>query len=356
MAKRDPEKSARNRIIAKIKDDLRALLPTVLRETGASSELSLNAKIGSKNDEFLDLKNEVVHSQDEFVNRWLKGLKAAANTYDADAYNWILGNIKNSAAFKKYLILFLKRSYLKRFEEFSKNRPKQAESELWIGQENANYGLFVTPRFNGQNWENDKSEIRKFKYPYWTIGHVLETGLVVPWKNKRFKFNDLDQYLLFFTDTLVRNSGSGYEYSIAELYADFVQNSDSPSGVPLLIPEFRYRGLEKKHKYRLDFLIINPFTLNRYGIELSPWSTHGYLSKTKGKTQKQINAQAQANFEKEVKKVRDYFKTHGVYTLVYTDEQLADCVTLFERDIVPLLKPEKPATQLSFEVMEEFDD
>lgn len=356
MAKRDPEKSARNRIIAKIKEELRALLPSVLHETGAFSELSLNAKIGSKHDEFFDLKNEVIHSQDEFVNKWLKGLKAASNTFDGGSYNWLLENIKESPAFKKYLILFLKRSYLKRFEELSKNRPEQAESELWIGQENANYGLLVTPRFNGESWENDKSEVRKFKHAYWTIGHVLETGLVVPGKNKRFKFNDLDQYLLFFTDTLVRNSGSGYEYSIAELYSDFVANSDNPNGVPLLIPEFRYRGLEKKHKYRLDFLIINPFTLNRYGIELSPWSSHGYLSKTKGKTQKEINLQAQENFEKEAKKLRDYFKTHGVYTLIYTDEQLSDCETLFERDIVPLLKSEKPATQLSFEVMEEFAD
>lgn len=356
MAKRDPEKSARNRIIAKIKEELRALLPVVLEETGATSELSLNAKIGSKNDEFFDLKNEVIHSQDEFVNKWLKGLKAAANTFDDSAYTWLLSNIKKSPAFKQYLVLFLKRSYLKRFEELTKNRPSQAESELWIGQENANYGLLVTPRFNGENWENDKSEIRRFKHPYWTIGHVLETGLVVPNKNKRFKFNDLDQYLLFFTDTLVRNSGSGYEYSIAEQYSDFVANSDNPNEIPLLIPEFRYRGLEKKHKYRLDFLIINPFTLNRSGIELSPWSSHGYLSKTKGKTQKEINSQAQENFEKEAKKLRDYFKTHGVYTLIYTDEQLADCETLFDRDIVPLLKTEKPATQLSFEVMEEFEN
>jgi len=356
MAKRDPEKSARNRIIGKIKDELRALLPTVLAETGAISEESLNAKIGSKHDEFFDLKNEVILSQDEFTNKWLRGLKAAATTHGSDAYTWILGNIKNSASFKKYLLLFLKRSYLKRFDELSKNRPKSSDSVLWIGQENANYGLLVTPRFVGGEWENDKSEIRKFDHGYWTIGHVLKTGLVIPGKNKIFKFNDLEQYLLFFTDTLVRNSGSGYEYAIAEQYADFVRESENPLDVPLLIPEFRYRGLEKKHKYRLDFLLINPYTLNRYGIELSPWSTHGYLSKTKELTQKKINEVAQGNFEKETKKLRDYFKTHGIYTLIYTDEQLADCVSLFSNDIAPLLKAEKPSNQLSFQIMEEFDD
>jgi hypothetical protein len=356
MAKRDPEKSARNRIISEIKEDLRALLPKVLKDTGAVSEESLNAKIGSKHDDFFDLKNEVILSQDEFTNKWLRGLKAAATTGYSDAYQWILKNIKNSESFKRYLLLFLKRSYLKRFDELSRNRPKEAESALWIGQENANYGLLVTPRFRNGAWENDRSEIRKFSQGYWTIGHVLQTGLVLPGKNKIFKFSDLEQYLLFFTDTLVRNSGSGYEYSIAEKYADFVMESGSPMDIPLLIPEFRYKGLEKKHKYRLDFLIINPFTLNRYGIELSPWSTHGYLAKTKSLTQKQINDMAQENFEGEARKLREYFKTHGIYTLIYTDEQLADCAALFSNDIVPLLKTEKPSNQLSFQIMEEFGD
>ncbi|MEN4535371.1 hypothetical protein [Pantoea agglomerans] len=356
MAKRDPEKSARNRIIAKIKEELRTLLPAVLAETGVVSELSLNAKIGSKHDEFFDLKNVVILSQDEFTNKWLLGLKVAANTYNSDAYTWILDSLKNSVTFKKYLFLFLKRSYLKRFDEFSKNRPKSSESILWIGQENANYGLLVTPRFQNGVWENDKSEIRKFDHGYWTIGHVLKTGLVIPGKDKVFKFNDLEQYLLFFTDTLVRNSGSKYEYIIAEQYANFVRKAKHPYDVPLMIPEFRYLGLEKKHIHRLDFLVINPYTLNKYGIELSPWSTHGYLEKTKDLTQKKINEIAKGKFEKEAKKLRDYFKRHGIYTLIYTDEQLTDCEALFKDEIVPLLKTEKPSNQLSFQIMEEFDD
>lgn len=150
---------------------------------------------------------------------------------------------------------------------------------MWIGQEKANYGLLVTPRFQNGVWENDKSEIRKFDHGYWTIGHVLKTGIVIPGMDKVFKFNDFEQYFLFFTDTLVRNSGSKYEYIIAEQYANFVRKAKNPYDVPLLIPEFRYLGLEKKHKHRLDFLVINPYTLNQYGIELSHWSTHEYLEK-----------------------------------------------------------------------------
>lgn len=183
----------------------------------------------------------------------------------------------------------------------------------------------------------------------------METGLVIPGKNKVFKFTDVEQYLLFFTDTLVRNSGSKYEYELAEYYADFVRASSKPLDVPLLIPEFRYLGLEKNHQYRLDFLIINPYTLSKIGFELSPWSTHGFLSKTKGLTQKEINQMALDNFEKEMKKHRSYFRKHEIFTLIFTDEQLKDCKKLFDDEMAIHLDPEKPPTQLSFEIMEEFE-
>jgi hypothetical protein len=56
VAKRDPNKTARNKRIASMKERLRELLPKVLKETGIDSEASLNAKIGGKADEFIDLK------------------------------------------------------------------------------------------------------------------------------------------------------------------------------------------------------------------------------------------------------------------------------------------------------------
>lgn len=354
MAKRDPDKTARNRIIVNIKNELRDILPKVLKVTGAKNEQSLNATIGSKNDEFFDLKNEVIRSHDEFINKWLQGLKAQINKQKSPAHQWIYDSAKQHKAFKRYLLLFLKRSYLKHFDELSKKRPKPEDSEIWIGQTNANYGLLVTPRFKNGKWENDKSEIRTFKHGYWTIGHVMETGLVVPGKGKRFAFGDIDQFLLFLTDTLVRNSGSKYEYELAEEYSKYVQASSRPLDVPLMIPEFRYLGLEKKHAYRLDFLIINPFTLDKVGFELSPWSSHGYLHKTKKLTQKAINKMAQDNFEKEMRKHRDYFRKHNVFTLIYTDKMLGNCKRLFKSEIVQHLEPEKPTTKLSFQVMEEF--
>lgn len=353
MAKRDPNKTARNRIISDIKKQLRDLLPIVLKKTGIQSEASLNAQIGHRTDKYFDLKNEIINSQDQFASKWLQGLKTSALEYGVSSDVWFWGLLKNNGELRNYVILFLKRSYLTHFDELSKNRPTVEAAELWIGQQNANYGLLVTPRFKNGIWENDKSEIRAFTKPYWSIGHVMETGLVIPGQDKKFEFYDIDQYLLFFQETIVRNSGSTYEYQIAGYYYEFVKSCPSPETVPLLIPEFRYAGIAAKHLYRLDFLIINPYTLNKVGFELSPWSTHGYLRKIKGLTQKEINQMAADNFAKEMRKHRAYFKKHDIYCLIYTDHELKNTELLFEEDFIQYLKPEKPPVQLEFQIINE---
>jgi len=104
----------------------------------------------------------------------------------------------------------------------------------------------------------------------------------------------------------------------------------------------------------LDFLVINPYTLDKIGFELSPWSTHGYLKKIGDLTQKKINELASDNFAKEMRKHRAYFKNHGVFCLIFTDDILKDTKVLFDDEILPYLEPEKPQVQLSFEIIEEF--
>lgn len=356
MTKRDPNQTARNRMIKEIKIKLRELLPTVLSDLKLDNEQSLNAIIGSKTDEFLDLKNDVIRSPEEFISHWLQGLKKSAIEDGVAKHALIWNQLKKYESYRKYLHLFLRRSYLTHYDELSKNRPAVEDAEIWIGQQNANYGLLVSPRFKDGKWENDKSEIRAFNKVYWTVGHVMETGPVIPSKNKIFKFSDIEQYLLFFQDTLVRNSGSSYEYEIAGYYCDYVRNQDAPELVPLLIPEFRYASLLRKHIYRLDFMVINPYTLSKVGFELSPWSTHGYLAKISGLTQAEINKMASDNFAKEMRKHRAYFKEHNVVCLIYPDELLADTKKLFDNEIEPYLKPEKLQYQLSFQLMEEFFD
>jgi len=357
MAKRDQEKTARYNIIKSLSKELKQLLPEVLEKTDFGSEFSLHGKIGGKFADYIDIKNEVIYSSDHFISLWLQGyeedLKARgdnmenSNTYDT----YLL--LRNHKIFKDYLFLFLERTYLRNFEALSKKRPKVEEAEVWIGQTNANYGIMVTPRFVNGHWENDKSEIRHFKKPFWSIGHILETGLLIPNKDARVTFKDIPDYLNFFQNVIVRNSGSKYEMEIAEHYSNYVLKHERPENVPLLIPEFRYEGIDVVHKYRLDFTIIEPTELNKIGFELSPWSTHGYLKKTSGLTQKQINDIAQNNFEKEMKKHKDFFKRHGIFALIYTDTDLADTEKIFV-DMKRYLEPKSSGKQLKLHIMEDF--
>lgn len=353
MAKRDPNKTARNRIIANLKSELRVLLPSVLKDTRYPSEASLNATIGSKHDDFFDLKHDVIPNHEAFVNYWFKGFKETAQKPGGSCAH-MYDLLQRSIPFRTYTLKFLKRSYLKHYEELSRLRPDVADAVLWIGLNNATYGLLITPRFKNGQWENDKSEIRAFQQQYWTIGHVMETGLVIPGVERRFTFSDIDQYLLFFCDSLVRSTGSKHQMAIAEHYCNFVKQQSVPEHVPLLIPEYRYGGLQHDHEYRLDFLTIDPFTMNKVGFELSPWSTHGYLSKTRGLTQKKINAMAQDNFENEMERHRAFFRQRGIWCLIYTDKMLEDKKKLFDEEFAPYLTSENTQTKIDFEIMEEF--
>lgn len=357
MAKRDPEKTARNRIIADLSNQLDDLLPEVLAKTGFHNVHSLNAKIGSKFDEYIDIKNEVITSPEHFISLWLQGYEddlkdrgdymKTSNAYDT----YLL--LRKHEVFKSYLFIFLKRVYLRNFEALSKKRPKVDEAEIYIGQENASYGILITPRFVNGKWENDKSEIRHFKKQYWSIGHILETGLVIPGKNSKMTFKDIPDYLNFFQNVIVRNSGSKYEMELAECYTDYVLNHERPENIPLLIPEFRYDGLEKEHKYRLDFTIIEPTELNKIGFELSPWSSHGYLKKIKGLTQKVINEMAQDNFQKEMRKHKDFFRKHGIFSMIYTDDDLNDTDKIFV-DMKRYLEPKTSGKQLKLHILDDF--
>ncbi len=354
MAKRDLEKTARNKVIARLSERLTALLPDVLVETGIPSVHSLHGLYGGKFARYINIKNKVILSSEHFIALYLEGFvrKAEGWASGSDARNLEL--LRNSPKLREYLHLFLKRTYLRNLEALSKKRPAVEDAAVWIGQNNANYGILVTPRFSQRSgqWENDKSEIRHFSQLYWSIGHVVETGLVVPGKNECIAFGSPEEYLNFFLNVIVRNSGSKYEYEIARRYRDYALSTPEPTRIPLLIPEFRYEGLESSHRYRLDFTIIDPFELTKIGFELSPWSSHGYLAKIKGLTQKAINKMAQDNFEREMKKHKDFFRRHGIFVLIYTDNDLADLGKVFI-DMQRYLEPKSRPTQLRFHITQD---
>lgn len=340
MAKRDPIKTARNKRIHEMKHQLRDLLPTVLKETGFSDEASLNAKIGGKADEFIDLKNEVIHSPTDYAVKYCEGFKDHRHNGSGfrTSYDDLYDALNGSEAAQQYMMLFLERSYLKHYDELSKLRPTIEDAAIWIGQNAADYGLLVSPRFAKGDWENDKSEIRHFKPRYWSIGHVIETGLVIPGRNKVIKFASVEKYLELFEEVIVRHSKSKYQIDIAARYGKYVLGAKDPLSVPLLIPELRYGGRDARHRYRLDFCIIDGTTMERVGFEFSPSSSHTTISDTKNKTQKQINAEAAANFEKEMAKHKAYFKKFGIFVLIYTDADLANMGTVFS-DIKNYLTP-----------------
>jgi hypothetical protein len=352
--KRNPNATARNKIIKSIKDELRSIIDLVMFEIDKDSEQSVNTYIGSKNDDFLDLKNDVIKSPDEFISKWLQGLDKGYKEGKGNRFKSMHDNLKKkeNLYFKKYVALFLKRSFLKKYEELSKTRPQQDEGHFWFGVNDADYGVFITPRFNTatKEWENDVSEIRAFNQLYWTIGHVLKTGVVYPGRNKIKKFKTCADYLDFFYDQ-VRLTKSLYQIEIAEKYINFVKANPAPNLVPLLIPEVRFNP-GRKHEYRLDFLMINPLTMDKIGIELSPWSSHGQLS-GKHKNLSELNKEALDNFEKEIKKMKAYFKKYKIYTLIFPDSELKNIEELFN-DIKKYLVVSVPSEQLSLDLFEDY--
>ena len=349
MAKRDPAKTARNKEAATLRQRMDELLPEVLDATGCSDLLSLNAKIGSKHEQLCNIRERCIRTGEEFLSLYLDSLmKRVLSLPPAVRPNsafYCLGKwYQDSGAVREYMESFLLRSFLRHYDEYSRVKPV-GDTCFWIGEMNADWGLLVVPRFRNGDWENDKSEIRKLKAGYFTIGHILESGLVVPGKNKKVVFKSATDYLDFFQNVLVRKAGSQHQDAVAERYCAFVDSSDEPERVPLLIPELRYRGRQKKHRHRLDFCVVDPYTLQRIGFELSPWSSHGRLSGTKDKNVSQVNAEAKANYEYDVRKCEAYFTDYGIHVTVFTDSDLADPDSVFGR-IASYLAPEERPQQL----------
>lgn len=361
MAKRDPNKTARNKMILAIKDERRAIQASVFDELkyieGGKycNEASINAFIGSKTDEYIELKDEVIKSPDEYRSKWYSGLKKAVAkskiTLSDPRHQRMLDLLAGSYPnFKKYVVLFLKSSFLKHYEEHYKAKPKIDESEYWFGNNDDEFGLLVTPRFVNGQWENDKSEIRHFNYPYWTLSHVMSTGLCYMGENKVRSFSKISDYLQFFRD-LVRRTKSKYQLEIADKYIQYVTNHPEPFSVPVLIPELRYDPFKKKHQHRLDFLIVNPWSLDKYGFEISPWSTHGKLKGAK-KSLSEYNKEAKDNFEAEMRKHKNYWRKFGVTYIIYTDDDLADIDDVW-REIRRHLEISKKPEQLELELLDD---
>lgn len=361
MRPRDPNVTARNKMVLSIKEQRRKLQPDVFSELAEfedgrlCNEHSLNAFIGGRADDYLNLKDDIIRTPMEYQSKWLTGLKKAysnakisrTDPRHARMYSLITGPYPK---FKRYLTLFLEGSFLRHYEEHYKAKPKIDESEYWFGENGDEFGLLVTPRFVNGSWENDKSEIRHFKHPYWTLSHVMETGLCYMGEGKIRTFSHIGDYLQFFRD-LVRRTQSHYQLEIADRYVEYVNKHTAPLSVPILIPELRYDPFKKKHEHRLDFLLINPWSLEKFGFEISPWSTHGRL-KGAGRRMSDYNNDARKNFEDEMRKHKDYWRKYGISYITYTDEDIADMENVWQEVKRHLEVSEEPA-QLELALLRE---
>lgn len=302
---------------------------------------SLHGIIGGKNNVYTDAIHMAFPSPDVFIASWYRGLleqveaiemmqssKYAGNIYQNTTQHGHLRLVRDPLV-KEYFEIFLTRNFYRQFEARTRIKPKESHVALWFGENQMPWGLLIAPAFRSGDWVNDVSEIRRAPYAYWTIGHVLSTGLIDPSSSKIMHFVDLQTFLIFCDSVLKRMTTSKYEHAIWDRYILHLGASASPESVPFLVPELRYAGRAEKHKYRLDFTVLNAHTQDFVGFELSPQSTHMKVAGS-NKTLKAHNEDLRAKWSHESEKRNEYFADYGISVLTYTDDHLGDIDKCFE--------------------------
>jgi hypothetical protein len=302
---------------------------------GPATLHQMHAHIGRNNNIFVDSVRMQFRSPRDFISRWLNGLtQMVRERRDAIARRRRFGDKKRTEEIipemleepllREYIYLFLERNFYRNFEERVRAKPEEILWQVWFGPGNLVWGLLISPARRLGEWTNDKSQMRRENYSYWTIEHVLETGLIAPDSEAPVTFQDVDAFLSFYETVLARVSNSDYEKAFSKRYIEYVRACGEPREVPLLIPELRYAGKEAKHVYRLDFCVLNPYTMQMTGFEISPASSHMSISGSTKKTQKALNEELAAKWSKEADKRNVYFMKYGVTTITFTDAELTD--------------------------------
>jgi hypothetical protein len=313
--------------------------------SNSSSLHVFHAHIGKNNNIFVDSIRTQFQNPEDFIARWINGLnekliqirkKSGKGFSDELVLKYLQDEI-----LKPYIMKFLERNFYRNFRARIRAKPNEDLWSLWFGSGNLVWGLVIAPAMRNNEWTNDVSQMRRETYNYWTIGHVLSTGLIDPTSVKPIHFQSLDNFCIFYRSVLMRTSNSVYEKGIYEKYLDYLCNSRDPLNEPLLIPELRYLGKEKKHEHRLDFTILNSHTSELVGFELSPASTHINIVGVKDKTQGELNKELAQKWEKEMDKRMAYFQKFGIQVLTFTDRNLQDIDACFH-EMIHLLSKRNP--------------
>lgn len=79
----------------------------------------------------------------------------------------------------------------------------------------------IEPVLRNGSWTNDRSEIRKANYNYWTIGHIMATGLIDSRSEQPHKFKEPENFLEFYSELIKKTSKSPYEKEICDRYINY---------------------------------------------------------------------------------------------------------------------------------------
>ncbi|MBU1647781.1 MAG: topoisomerase II [Proteobacteria bacterium] len=325
---------------------------------------SLHGYLGGKNNHYVDSIRSQFPSPDDFISKWIQGLLSRVKEIEDEQRVKYNGNIyQNSTSHKilklvqdpivnKYFLCFLKRNFFRNIKERTREKPSYIHWKLWFGENQMPWGLIIAPAYRKGEWTNDVSEIRRADYQYWTIGHILSTGLIDPDNKNPIHFHDIKEFVVFYKSVLKRLSKSQYEKQIVDLYLEYLEKSSNPHDEPFLIPELRYAGLEKNHKYRLDFSVLNSHVMEFIGFELSPHSTHMAVKGIKGRKQKDVNDEIKEKWSKETSKRNEYFLSYDISTITFSDKELEDIDSCFETIAAFLQKRAPKSTSLKTSLKE----
>lgn len=313
--------------------------------TGNRSIHSFHAMLGSNNNVYVDSVRTAFLDPKDFISQWLQGLtervqsqasqgRLKPNYIGRVGREYFLMCALKDDLLTEYLFLFLTRNFYRNFKERVRNKPDENLWSVWFGSGNLVWGLLISPEMRSDEWVNDKSEMRRVDFNYWTVRHVMQSGLIDPESDEPVTFDSPKQFSQFYRSILKRVSNSQYEKGIADRYLSYLRKSSTPYEEPFLIPELRFAGKDKKHKYRLDYAVLNPYTMSKTGFEVSPASTHMKVDRIRDVTKVEMNEGLREDWAKEMSKRNEYFSKFGINTITFTDRDLSDldgCFSVIEQ-------------------------
>ncbi len=290
--------------------------------------LSLNSTINGRINDFNKIKEKTYTTADALLDVYCCEL---SKQKDDILYDFV----KDEQCWE-YFETFIRRYFLRKQKELSRNKPRQEMYELWFGDNSNCYGLMITPvkRYSYQErrdvWENDKSEIRKVNFRYWSVAHILKIGLIDKEKNESVIFDGIDALIDFYKDVFYEKSKSKYEKAIIIRYLELLKNTTDYDSVAFLIPELRFTK-EEKHKYRLDFTMLSAEDVTKnIGFELSPNSTHAYTQNIEQKSNYEIIRDEIERWDKTIGKINEYYEKFNIHVITFMENELQDMDMCFK--------------------------